>query len=293
MRFLGLCLGPNRRLVGLGGRAKGGQLGVGRGAQRRLLGLERFDAGRQLVGKRRSRLELAVQLRAGLGCLLLIGFKQLEARGEIGDEVVALVEVEPQGVGGLDRVLPLAFETFQSFRELGDRLLPGFGLASKQAGHLQKLLPLGIKRVVAAAKLGELLVVAVQPGKRRRLRVGLSPLFGERLLETGDLLAEGFLQRGAFVVGFGKPAFQLGELIVGRELIGLRLARQFQVGQQPLALGIVCRFLLGLPGGGFNQRLFQPSRLGDVPKRDEHRRNRVGRARVGTGVQARRCDASR
>ena len=35
----------------------------------------------------------------------------------------------------------------------------------------------------------------------------------------------------------------------------------------------------------FHQRLFQPSRLGDVPKRDEHRRDGVGRARVGAGVQ--------
>ena len=189
-----------------------------------------------------------------------------------------LVEVEPQGVGGVDRVLPLAFEAFKSLGELGDRLLPGLGLAPQQAGHLQKLLPLGIEGVVAASKLGELLVVAVEPGKRRRLRVGLSPLFGERLLETGDLLAEGFLQRGALVVGFGEPAFELGELLVGRELVGLRLARQFQVGQQPLALGVVRGFLLGLPGGRFNQRLFQPSRLGDVPKRDE-RPTRSRRAR--------------
>ena len=155
----------------------------------------------------------------------------------------------------------------------------------QQAGHFQKLLPLGVEGVVAAAQLGQLLVVAVEPGKRRRLRVGVSPLFGERLLETGDLLAERLLQRGALVVGFGEPAFQLGELLVGRELVVVRLARQFQVGQQSLAIGLVCRFLLGLPGGRFNQRLFQPSRLGDVPKRDEHRRDRVGRARVGIGVQ--------
>jgi hypothetical protein len=34
---------------------------------------------------------------------------------------------------------------------------------------------------------------------------------------------------------------------------------------QPLAIGLVCRFLLAPGGWPFNQRLFQPSRLGDVP----------------------------
>ena len=101
-----------------------------------------------------------------------------------------LVQVESQRVGGVDGVLALGLEAFQPLGELGDRLLPRLGLAAQQAGHLQQLLPLGVERVVAAAQLGELLVVAVEPGKRRRLRVGLSPLLGERLLQTRDLFAK-------------------------------------------------------------------------------------------------------
>ena len=290
---LGVRRGPQRRQFSLGRGSQRRQFGLGRGAQRHLFGLERLNPARQLVGQRRPRFELSLQLGAVLGGLLLIRFEQLQPRREVGDHRVPLVQIEPQGVGGVDGVLALAFEALEPLGQLGDRLLPRLGLAAQQAGHLEQLLALRVERVVPAAQFGELLVVAVEPGKRRRLRVGQAPLLGERLLQAGDLFAKRLGERVALVVGLGEPALELGELLVDGELVALGLARQLDVCQQPLALGVVRRFLFGLPRGGFDQRLLQAPRLGDVTER-ESAPTRWRRARPGGRWRAaRRCGATR
>ena len=226
-----------------------------------------------------------MQLRRGFGALLLLRLQGLQPRHQVRDKRMPLVQIQPKRVGRVDRVLPFAFQALQTFGQLEDGLLTSLGFAAQQPGRVQQLLALGVEHIVPAAQFGQLLVRAIQLGKRRRLGVRHSPRFDDRLLQPGNLLRMRLLEGSALVARLGKSPFQVGELVVDRELVGLRLSRLFQLRRQTPALGVVCGLLLGLPRRGLDQRMLQPARFGDVPERQEHRHNPVGRAWMSAGMK--------